>query len=249
MNELARLADLETEVHVQCVELTATRETIERVLSILSSAERERASRFYFQHISDRFILARAALRALLGRYLSVSPEHLEFEYGPQGKPLVTLPKTGLEFNLSHSGAFAAYAFTMAREVGIDIEQIRPMRDCEAIARRFFGESECADLFSLPEPERTAAFYRCWVRKEAYIKALGGGLSIPLDSFRVSLKPGERPALLEVRGAAPEAQHWAMHEFYVAPNLDGAITFRDATKSVRVTARLTAEELLRDIVK
>jgi 4'-phosphopantetheinyl transferase len=175
---------------------------------LLSPDERERAARFAMAHIRHRFIAARAFLRTTLAECLDRDPAELQFGYGSHGKPF--LIDADLRFNLSHSGGWAALAVARGHEVGIDIEQIRPDRALDDLARRFFSAREWAALRALPEAERCPAFFRCWTRKEAFIKLIGEGLSFPLDEFDVTLRSDEPTALLSVRGQSDT--RWAMHD-------------------------------------
>lgn len=226
---------LRREAHVRTVELAAARPAIETVYAMLAQSERARADRYRFGQHRDAFVLARGALRLLVGGYLRTAAERVVFEYGTQGKPSLAWPKSSLSFNLSHAGGLAAYAFTVNRDIGIDIERTARTLDFEGVAKRFFGPAEFADLLSVPESERPDAFFRCWVRKESYIKALGGGLFIPLDSFRVTLLPGEPPAIA--------GSDWTIHAFRPAPGYDGAVCLRDAECAVRVHPIMSAEEI------
>src|SRR5262249_41616868 len=160
-------------------------------------------------------------LRMTLADCLCCQPAGLRFGYGSHGKPF--LPDIDLRFNLSHSGGWAALAVARGHEVGIDIEQIRADRATDDLAQRFFSPREWAALRALPEAERCAAFFRCWTRKEAFIKLIGEGLSFPLDEFDVTLRPDEPPALLSVRGDARAATRWTMHEFASPPGFAAAL--------------------------
>jgi 4'-phosphopantetheinyl transferase len=175
----------------------------------LTADEKQRAEKFRFIRDRDRFVAARAILRVLLGRYLSASPRELVLAYEPQGKPWIA--DTDLQFNLAHSADLALYAFCAGARIGVDIEHVRPMPDGEAVARRFFAAEEFAALQTLPLAEREPAFFACWTRKEAYVKAIGTGLSSRLDSFHVSFLPGAAPEL--VGGAGP----WTL--FDIQPGL------------------------------
>ena len=179
------------EVHVWFVELAAAAASVEACSRNLCPKERERASRFRFEHLKAAFTLSRGILRVLLGRYLATEPDRVRFAYGPRGKPRLAFPETALEFNLAHSGRFAAYAFAVGCELGVDIEEVRQGGDQESFMRaEFFSREEREEWLGLDPSQRAEAFFRCWTRKEAYIKALGDGLSMPLDSFQVSLQAG-----------------------------------------------------------
>jgi 4'-phosphopantetheinyl transferase len=224
---------LDSDVHVWCVKLRGNRELVARARSLLTADERSRADGFRFRELRDDFALSRGSLRVLLSGLGFGTPADLRFTYGPQGKPALD-PSSSVRFNLSHSEGIFACAFARERDVGIDIEYQRPIADCEGIARRFFSPAEQSELMSINEPQRTVAFYNCWVRKEAFVKALGGGLSIPLDCFRVSVAPGHGAALLSVRNRPEEARAWTMFAFSPAPGFSGAIAFRDKRRRIRI---------------
>jgi 4'-phosphopantetheinyl transferase len=202
------------EVHVWRTALNRTETELERLRQTLAPDEVERARRFHFDKHRRHFIIARGHLRCLLSRYLEIEPRAVEFRYSPYGKPSLA-PEHGvapLRFNLSHSGELALYAFTRGRDIGIDVEHVRAEFAGMEIAERFFSRREFAALESLPDPLRTVAFFNCWTRKEAYIKARGEGLSFPLDKFDVSLAPDEPAALLHTDGDAREAERWSLSE-------------------------------------
>lgn len=187
---------------------------VDKLRSTLSPDERTRADRFVLPQHRARFAAARGILRDILSRYLDCAAEALDFHYGPSGKPALA-PGSGpreIRFNLSHSHGLALYSVARSRELGVDVELISSRVAEERIAERFFSPAEVAALRALPASARTAAFFRCWTCKEAYIKAKGGGLSIPLDSFDVSVTPGGPAALLGVRDDPLEAARWSLEE-------------------------------------
>lgn len=173
---------------------------------VLDDDERQRAERFVFPQHQVRFRCARSVLRLLLGGYLDCDPRQVAFAYGLQGKPSVD----GLAFNLSHSGDVALLAVSRLAEIGIDIELAREIGEARSIARQYFSPAEQAALASV-EGDLSTPFLRCWTRKEAIVKALGGGLSIELASFDVSLEPGQA-RLLALRDAATSAADWQLHD-------------------------------------
>jgi 4'-phosphopantetheinyl transferase len=189
--------------------------------AILSRDEIERASRFRFEDDRSRFIASRSILRQLLSLYLACEPESISLEYNTWGKLALAAKFAGsdIRFNLSHSHGVAAYAIARRREVGVDVKMLRPDFANEGIAERFFSRTEIESLRSLPREHQTRAFFVCWTRKEAYVKALGHGLSIDLGSFDVSLRPEERPALLRCVDAA----HWSLEAFQPCDGYVGAI--------------------------
>lgn len=213
------------EVHVWRSDLEQPQSTIQRLLNILSSDERSRAERFHYRKDRDAFIVARAVLRLILSRYLHLSPERLCFGYGHYGKPVLKAEAgmAALRFNVSHSHGLALYALVENREVGIDLEFMRDEVASEQIAEQFFSPREVAMLRSLPAHQQTEGFFNCWTRKEAYIKARGEGLSLPLDQFDVSLIPGEAAALLSSLEKPQEARCWSLRELRPGPGYVAAV--------------------------
>lgn len=203
------------EIHVWRASLVSDQTTLRRFESTLADDERGRAQRFIFERDRDRFVAARGILRDLLGVYLGCPPRAIRFAYGPEGKPaLASDPmQTPLCFNLSHSHGFAVFAIGRSRDIGIDLELIRPDFGGEDIAKRYFSPKEVAELRRLPPGLREEGFFLCWTRKEAYIKAKGEGLHIALDSFDVSLSPGG-PVLL----SSADALRWSIHSFIPFPD-------------------------------
>ncbi|MGA9998244.1 MAG: 4'-phosphopantetheinyl transferase superfamily protein [Pyrinomonadaceae bacterium] len=210
--ELLLLGD--DEVHIWRACLNQEPALVQIFLDTLTPDERQRASRFHFQKDRDHFILARGLLRFILSRYLKTSPEIIRFAYNPYGKPAIAegTSDESLRFNVSHSRGVALYAVTRGREVGLDIESISEKFASLEIAARFFSPREIEMLQALPKSLQTRAFFNCWTRKEAYIKALGEGLSHPLDSFSVSLAPGETPTLLSSEDDPLETSRWSLLE-------------------------------------
>src|SRR5262245_34273422 len=175
----------------------------EQLAALLAADELERTNRFRDPLLGRRFVTGRASLRRVLGRCLGRDPKEISFTYRAAGKPeMVDVGSHGLHFNLTHSHAVAIIAVSPGRPVGVDIERVRPDFACAEIAARFFSRREQAMLCDLPADERAVAFFRCWTRKEAFIKLLGAGLSFPLDEFDVSLAPGIPAEILALRGDA-----------------------------------------------
>lgn len=203
----------DNEVHVWQASLEAPASELENLRKILSEDEQKRADRFRFPKDRHHFIISHAVLRILLGRYLKLPAETIRFEYNKYGKPSLarTVGDDSLKFNLSHSGKLALYAFVRHREVGIDVEwSHRRIDQAEQIAKRFFSAAENEVFRALPEYLKREAFFNCWTRKEAYIKARGRGLSLPLDQFDVTLRPGEPAKLLATRDDPSQASCWTM---------------------------------------
>lgn len=212
------------EVHIWRFALDVVGTAYQDLLRVLTEEERARAARFHFERDRRHFISGRGILRNLLGRYAGTSPGEIRFEHAQYGKPhLDSGINSRLRFNLSHSHGFALLAVTLEREIGIDIEKVRPEVATEQIAEDFFSETEVRTLRSLPETEQATAFFTCWTRKEAYIKARGEGLSFPLDRFDVSLAPQEPAALLRTLDDPGEAALWRMENIDPYPGYAGAI--------------------------
>ena len=216
----------ENEIDVWRAWLDVEPQERDRLSSYLSADERARASRFVFQHDREHFAVARGRLRELLGTYLHRSPQSLEFRTGQYGK-LALADRADLSFNLTHSYGLALYAFAMNRELGIDVEKIRPEFAGEGIAGRYFSAAEQNELRELPADLRTSAFFLCWTRKEAYVKAHGGGLQIPLQSFDVSLTPGKPETL-----RSTDSERWNLRSFEPAPEYIASLIGEGAPESL-----------------
>lgn len=184
---------------------------------LLSEDETLQANRFRFAKDRNHFVVARGLLRKLLASYLRIHPAELRFSYAENGKPyLKGSRRTSINFNLAHSHNLAIYAFSQSRELGVDVEFMREdLEDGQEIAERFFSSAEIKALRSVPAELTRQVFFNCWTRKEAYIKARGEGLSIPLDVFDVSLLPGEPAALLWNHKDPGEVTRWSMRSLPV----------------------------------
>jgi len=192
------------DVHVWRVDLRPTAAALEGYAAALSASEQERERRFREPRARAAFVVTRAVLRQLLASYLDCSARSLRFAAGPHGKPFLA-GHHGIHFNVSHSRDRALLAFAAGGPVGIDIEWLDPTVDVDHFADRFFSPVERAALRALAHEQRRRAFFACWTRKEAYVKALGSGLSHDLAAFDVTLAPG-RPAEL----AAPDSGRWEL---------------------------------------
>ncbi|MFN2385464.1 MAG: 4'-phosphopantetheinyl transferase superfamily protein [Thermoanaerobaculia bacterium] len=203
------------DVDVWRIDLERAAGSIPGMDATLAEAERDRAGRFVFDGDRERFLAAHGVLREILARYLRRDPAGILFRTTGYGKPSLEAGSApdpdDLRFNLSHSGDRALCAVTREREIGVDIEKIRNDFSVYELAERFFSPAEVAALRALPENSLREGFFTCWTRKEAFIKARGEGLSIPLDSFDVTVGPGSPARLLAVRGAQ-EAARWTIRE-------------------------------------
>lgn len=213
------------EVQVWCVNLDACGPNLAALAVHLSSDELERASRFKRPIDRERFLAGRATLRKMLGGYLEQPPANLVIETAAQGKPRISTGPgaSDLRFNLSHADGTALFAFSLGREVGVDVEQIRPEFVSNGIAEQYFSAREQQELEDAPSHLRVEAFFRCWTRKEAYIKARGEGLAIPLGSFSVSFKTNE-PAML----SSPDSERWRLYSLPTPQGFAGALVVEGA---------------------
>lgn len=216
-------------------DLVANGDEIEVFWSFLSQSEQEKAIRFYRPRDVERYIVGRGWMRQVLAGYLDIEPVDISFTENEFGKPRLE-DGADLHFNLTHSHGYAVLVAATGFEVGADIELLRPYP--VGLAETFFSKAECAELARLPETDRDEGFFACWTRKEAFVKALGEGLSFPLGDFSVSLAPG-KPAMVEhIRGAAAEANNWQMVSFRPAPPFIGAVAARKRGWKLLPGARL-----------
>ena len=212
-------------IHVWRASLDPPVRYVERLMCVLSDAEHVRAGQFYFERDRKRFITGRALLRIILGRYLAMSPDRLQLDYGVAGKPALSASQArqGIEFSVSHSHGLILYAVTYNGRIGIDVERVRPIPNTDHIAERIFSLREYAVFRALPLEQRQAAFFCAWTRKEAYLKACGAGLSRELDRIDVSLAPFEPARRVCVHGDPQAPSHWSLQELAPAPGYVAAV--------------------------
>jgi 4'-phosphopantetheinyl transferase len=215
------------EVHSWCASLDVPPETCARLYATLTPDERSRSARFQFVRDQQRFIAAHGVLRDLLARYLLTQPGRVKFVHNAFGKPEVS-PEFGnkLRFNLSHSGGLALIAIAIASNVGVDVEYIRARSDCADVARHFFSAAEVDYLTALPSHQYAEAFFNCWTKKEAYLKACGQGLAVPLNSFSVPFTVDFAHTPVDLYVASKEivpANRWSLYALRPAPGYAGAL--------------------------
>ncbi len=220
--------------HAWLIGLHADAEGLARARAVLSDAELERAARFAFATVAERWILAHAACRRILARYLDKDPRALIFAENDNGKPCLagTPGRSRLYFNFSRSHQYALLAISYHSEIGADIEHCAAIDDLESVARRFFCPAERRTILALSGAQRVQAFYRCWTRKEAILKASGKGLRVALNSFEVSLQDRPRPRLISVADDEAEAVRWSLHH-YASDAYIAAVAYRDAPRNLR----------------
>lgn len=214
-------------------------EAVRAAAALLSEEEQQRAGRFAFDRDRRRFVVARAGLRELLAARLGMRPESVELMEGPHGKPALAREfcRGDLRFNLSHSEDVAVYAFARGREIGVDLEAVRVLPDGDDIAARFFSVRENAMYRGLDARDQPLGFFQCWTRKEAFVKALGDGLHHPLDSFDVSLAPGEPAQILRTENIAGEHCGWQLFSFAPLAGFIGAVVIENPARK-RIALRL-----------
>jgi 4'-phosphopantetheinyl transferase len=211
------------EAHVWRATIAWPEAAAHRFQQSLAADERDKMERFRFEKDRRRYLVGRGLLRSLLGRYLDVVPQALRFETTAAGKPHLASGQGELQFNLAHSGDYVLIAITDGRSVGIDVEEVRDNFDAGEIAAHFFSPSEQRELEVLTGRAKIEAFFECWTRKEAYVKARGEGLSLPLDQFDVSLRLGEPARLIATRPDPAEARRWQLSGLDVADGYKAAL--------------------------
>lgn len=211
------------DVDIWIFSLTVAPNVVGPLSAILAPDELARAERFLVDANRTGYVVGRGRLRQILAQYLSLPARELRFAYGDAGKPCLveSLPRP-LHFNLSHSGGLAALAVCTECPVGVDIEEIRTITD--KLAERYFSAVEVGAIAALPPEQQTVGFFRCWTRKEAVVKAVGGGLNIPLKSFVVSVEDESHPELMRADASSPIAQsRWKLFDFSPASGFAGAV--------------------------
>jgi len=238
-SKIARRTLPPDEVQIYATNLDAVASPPSELAALLSDMEQLRAARFHSAHDRERYIVRRTILRLLLGAYLNVPPEGIEMPLGPHGKPAIA-PAPGspqLGFNLSHSDGTAVYAFAWNRRVGIDVEGVRRDIDYRGLAERFFAPGERAALGRVADDDLPERFFACWTRKEAVVKAHGAGLSLPLDTFEVSIQPVAEPPIV---WASPDpAERWRLLSLTPQAGFIGALAVEGAPWTARIDMDFT----------
>jgi 4'-phosphopantetheinyl transferase len=196
------------EVHLWRIELDCAATSVAALKATLSTEELERAARFRSRELCERWTVARGALRCILAKYSQSEPNSLVLRAGPHGKPELVRPADNISFNLSHTSGLALLAVAGSGRVGVDAEVVRPGIEVADLSRRFFAPSEADEILGLPPQAQLAAFFACWTRKEAFVKALGSGLSVPLNRFRVTVRADEPPRLVSIDW--DESEQWTL---------------------------------------
>jgi 4'-phosphopantetheinyl transferase len=228
-----------SEIHVWAVRLRASDSANRACRATLSPAEIDRADGFVFEHLRQSYELSQGSLRFLLASYLKCLPAEVSFRFGAGGKPALCCD-SNLRFNASHSEGLALFAFTIDCEVGIDVEKVQAMADFALVARNHFCPAETSELLSIDDAERQLeAFYRCWTRKEAYVKAVGEGLGAPLNQFQVTLSADAR--FVRIGEDQTMASQWTLQHLEPAPGYVAALAYRASPR--KILFRLLTEEI------
>ncbi len=213
------------DVHIWVTPLDDLMPHLDAMRELLAADESHRADRFHFDLDRQRFIVRRGILRQVLSHYLTIPPRDIRYDLGPHGKPAIAAPRVTnpLQFNTSHARGIAVCAVTAGQAVGVDIEALDPSRADRHVAEQQFAPRELSQLNTLIGEQWTAGFFNCWTRKEAYIKAIGEGLSRPLNSFSVSLLPGEPAALCSCDADPHEPDRWSFNTLDCGPGFAGCV--------------------------
>ncbi|HET7695296.1 MAG TPA: 4'-phosphopantetheinyl transferase superfamily protein [Vicinamibacterales bacterium] len=235
--------------HACIVPLHAGPQTVRRMYALLSPAERVRAARFAFDRDRRTFVMSHGILRRVLGMVCHQNPAQLRFRQGLRGKPYLVDAPPGLQFNLSHTEGFCLVGVTRGAAIGVDVERVRATDDMAELVRQCFSPAEQRAFDTLPPAERCRGFFKGWTRKEAFIKALGDGLSYPLENFDVSLGPDGPARLLAIGGSAAAAAEWSMDALEPAPDVQAAVAVAAPGVTVRwhalpeMPARIQTEDV------
>jgi 4'-phosphopantetheinyl transferase len=234
-------------VHVWRLIFNQLTDNLEFFTKTLSPNERDRADRFRFEKDKAHFIVFTGALKTIIGRYLNCDPRRIQFQYSEFGKPYLMANHDGdaFFFNMAHSNHLAVIGFGRILQIGIDIEFIRPIPDIDEIGKRIFSPNEYKKYHSLPENQKQTAFFNCWTRKEAFIKAIGKGLSFPLDRFSVSFAPGNSCRIIDIDGDTEKASKWSLVHFIPAKNYSAALALND--RVIKIGYYTLTQTVLNDI--
>jgi len=222
-----------SEIHLWRAPLDVAQSRAVVLQAILNAEELARANRFRFDRPRCDFIIARSVLRIILSRYLDVDPRHVEFQYGAHGKPELAAPQQKwLHFSLAHSGGWVLYGMACRRPIGIDLEEMCPVASLDKLVEQFFAPAEYTVFAELPLQQKLASFYSAWTRKEAYVKARGLGMSLPLNQFAVTVGPETAPALMtDEKGPVSEGL-WSFLDVEVSPGYAAALAVRSSVEYV-----------------
>lgn len=218
------------EIHIWRKRLDDCNSDVNKYECILSRDELEKAHRFKFEKDKNYYIVGRGTLREILSKYLNADSAKLKFSYSQNGKP--SLENNKLKFNLSHSNGYAAYAFTTDDEIGIDVEYMREIPDILQVSERFFSEMERDELNKIGENQLELGFFNCWTRKEAFLKAIGDGLSYPLENFSVTLNPKDEPKIFWIKDHPDKIKFWSLYNLPAAIHYVSSVAIKAKDKKI-----------------
>ncbi len=224
----------ENQVHIWQISLDQKDKSVNKLLGLLDVKEKSKAVKFKFEKDLRTYIVSHGAMREILSLYLETRLRNIEFETNSYGKPFLRGGKKDICFNLSHSHELALLAITKSRRIGVDIEFIRPEFAAEAIAEHIFSPLEIEVLRNLPKALQTRAFFDCWTRKEAFIKAVGKGLSYPLKDFSVAFSPFEKPGLVAHENTAVTIENWQIIELEIGGNYAAAMAIEARKRETKL---------------
>jgi 4'-phosphopantetheinyl transferase len=243
LGEFEKENGLSMTIEVRTIRLTASQDRLPALLELLDDAERARAQTFRFPHLAAEFIQSHAAMRILIAEQIGLHPRAIQLSKGKYGKPRVT-GQTGFEFSISHSCGLASFAFSTQGPVGIDIEKVRVLKDCDALVQQFFSHSERDELGRLRACEHLRAFYAVWTRKEAYLKALGTGLATPPRTVSVTVDPDAAPAVAGASESEQACCHWQLVDLRVDAGYAAALAYSGELCPVSMTETVDIAVLL-----
>lgn len=222
------------EIHIWSASLEQSAQDVTGLFSSLSQDEKERSKRFYFARDQNRYITGRGMLRALLGNYLGIKPDQIEFSYGAYGKPALgtTFHGKNLQFNLSHSNDKVIYIFNWDQPIGIDIEHARPMKDMDDFALQCFTPNECNFIHALSKDKKQESFFKLWTCKEAFLKANGSGLTVPINQVEVSLATDGSASVTSIGDDREQAGSWHLELFTPIKDYQAALAIEEYEKQI-----------------
>ena len=223
----------QNEIHIYSADFTSVIECLEDFNKILSDEEKNKAARFHFEKDRNNFVLSRGILKSILAHYLKKNPKHIIFQFNDYGKPFLREIKN-IEFNISHSKNKLLLAFSSNISIGADIEFMNADFAKGDIAKKFFSPFEVSRLNKLSNGLKIEGFYNCWTRKEALIKGIGKGLSIPLDSFDVELIPGKVPKIFDLRFDSKEKGEWEIIDLNLYKDYKSAVALRSKNYNIKI---------------
>ena len=227
-----KIALNQNEIHIWLCNLIVDKKLIHALSKNLSSEELKKANNFHFEKDKNSYIASHYFLRTILSKYYKIKPGQIIFECNKYGKPFVVNKiATPLQFNLSHSGDFCLIGITLNDRIGVDIEKNKEDFSSMEIAEKYFSKNEYEQLLSLRKNDRNKAFYYCWTRKEAYIKAEGKGLSIPLDSFDVTISE-TKPKLTRIENKN-DLSNWHLYNIPINEKYFAAVALFGKEKEIK----------------